>query len=129
MSEHSSNHFIHHDVSTLFDQDHATGSASAAHHHAYTGADMDHTSHTSHATYTSHELFHYDDPLKHAYLYKVKTFQLDMNDMHFVKPHEVSGYVKKDGTVVSGYYRDGDGNTSINRTEAQGGGYVRHDPK
>ena len=34
---------------------------------------------------------------------------------HYVKPHNVTSYARKDGTFVHGYYRDGDGDTSINR--------------
>lgn len=44
----------------------------------------------------------------------------------FVDPHEVSDYVRSDGTEVEGYWRDGDGNTTIDRTIEQGGGYLRH---
>ena len=43
---------------------------------------------------------------------------------HYVKPHNVSYYVKKNGTFVSGYHRDGDGNTSINRAT----GYTASNP-
>jgi hypothetical protein len=46
----------------------------------------------------------------------------------FVDPHEVSDYVRSDGTEVEGYWRDGDGNTNIDRTIEQGGGYFRHNP-
>lgn len=35
---------------------------------------------------------------------------------HYVHPHQVSSYVRSDGAVVSGYWRDGDGNTAINRS-------------
>lgn len=34
---------------------------------------------------------------------------------HYVHPHWVSSYTRSDGTHVSGYWRDGDGDTSINR--------------
>lgn len=34
---------------------------------------------------------------------------------HYVNPHPVSSYMKKDGTFVRGYWRDGDGDTGINR--------------
>lgn len=44
----------------------------------------------------------------------------------FVSPHEVDSYTRADGTVVEGYWRDGDGNTSINLTEEEGGGYFRN---
>ena len=49
-------------------------------------------------------------------------------DTHFVNPHEVSGYTKKDGTVVEGYYRDGDGNPSTHLSREDGGGYIRSNP-
>jgi hypothetical protein len=42
-----------------------------------------------------------------------------------VKPHEVSGYTRADGTYVEGYTRDGDGNPKTQLTEQQGGGYLR----
>ncbi len=35
--------------------------------------------------------------------------------MHYVHPHWVSSYTKKDGTFVSGFWRDGDGDTSVDR--------------
>lgn len=47
----------------------------------------------------------------------------DSSNIHFVEPHEVSGYVTQDGTVVEGYFRDGDGDTSIDMTVSEGGGY------
>ncbi len=47
---------------------------------------------------------------------------------HFVEPHDVSSYVRADGTDVEGYWRDGDGNTSVDRTEEDGGGKLRSDP-
>ncbi|WP_139193786.1 hypothetical protein [Anaerobacillus alkalidiazotrophicus] len=47
---------------------------------------------------------------------------------HFVEPHYVEGYVKANGTEVSGYWRDGDGDTSVNRTVEDGGGYMRSNP-
>lgn len=50
-------------------------------------------------------------------------------EQHFVNPHEVSSYVRSDGTYVEGYIRDGDGDTSINRTVEQGGGYLQGNPK
>lgn len=45
--------------------------------------------------------------------------------VHHVKPHEVSGYTRADGTYVEGYTRDGDGNPNTQLTEQQGGGYLR----
>lgn len=38
---------------------------------------------------------------------------------HFISANHVSSYIRKDGTFVKGYWRDGDGDTSINRD----GGY------
>ena len=43
---------------------------------------------------------------------------------HYVNPHTVSSYYRKDGTFVAGYWRDGDGNTSINRDT----GYYARNP-
>ncbi|MFJ7976650.1 hypothetical protein ACIQZI_13255 [Peribacillus sp. NPDC096379] len=47
---------------------------------------------------------------------------------HDVKPGYVEGYTRADGTVVSDYYRDGDGNPNTQLTEEQGGGYDRSNP-
>lgn len=47
------------------------------------------------------------------------------NSSTFVDPNQVSGYNRQDGTYVQPYWRDGDGNTSINLTKEQGGGYFR----
>lgn len=44
----------------------------------------------------------------------------------FVKPHWVDDYTKSDGTFVSGFWRDGDGDTSVDLTEDEGGGYFRN---
>lgn len=49
-------------------------------------------------------------------------------DSHYVDPHYVHRYDRADGTHVDGYWRDGDGDTSVNLTEAQGGGYIRSNP-
>jgi len=46
-----------------------------------------------------------------------------------VETHHVKGYIRKDGTVVEPYYRDGHGNTQIDRTVEQGGGYFRSNPE
>lgn len=43
----------------------------------------------------------------------------------FVDPHYVRGYYRADGTYVEGYWRDGDGDTSIDLTKEEGGGYIR----
>ncbi|WP_169908319.1 DUF3892 domain-containing protein [Metabacillus halosaccharovorans] len=45
---------------------------------------------------------------------------------HHVKPHWVEGHWR-DGVWIDGYWRDGDGNTAVNLTEADGGGYLRSD--
>lgn len=51
---------------------------------------------------------------------------IQLNDSTtFVDPHEVSGYERSDGTPVSGYWRDGDGNTDVNLRKEEGGGYYR----
>lgn len=76
----------------------------------------------------SNEFLDYKDPLKHAYKCKFQPFHLDMGNTHFVKPHFVEGYFRQDGTYVEGYYRDGDGNTNINRPLEAGGRYVRSNP-
>ncbi len=52
-----------------------------------------------------------------------------IDDAHYVEPHYVEGYERTDGTSVEGYWRDGDGDTSVNLTEAQGGGYIRSNPQ
>lgn len=53
--------------------------------------------------------------------YAINTFSHDgkqfatLKPVHYVRPHKVSGYVRKDGTCVAGFWRDGDGNTKRNR--------------
>ncbi|UYZ21764.1 hypothetical protein [Mesobacillus jeotgali] len=76
----------------------------------------------------SNEFLDYQDPLKHAYKCKFQPFHLDLGNIHFVQPHHVDGYFRQDGTYVEGYYRDGDGNTNLNRPLEAGGGYVRSNP-
>jgi hypothetical protein len=46
---------------------------------------------------------------------------------HHVRPHWVEGHWR-DGQWIEGYWRDGDGNTDVNLTEQQGGGYERTNP-
>lgn len=53
----------------------------------------------------------------------------EVNGNHFVEPHYVDSYMRNDGTFVEGYWRDGDGNTGINLTANNGGGYMRSNPK
>ena len=43
---------------------------------------------------------------------------------HYVRPHKVRSYTRKDGTNVKGFWRDGDGNTEIN----SGVGYFSRNP-
>lgn len=43
----------------------------------------------------------------------------------FVKQHLVEWYTRADGTNVDEFWRDGDGNTSVDLTEDEGGGYFR----
>ena len=43
---------------------------------------------------------------------------------HYVRPHEVRPYRRKDGTFVSGCWRDGDGDSTINRNT----GYFARNP-
>ena len=45
-------------------------------------------------------------------------------NIHHVKPHFVKSYVKKDGTFVSGTWRDGDGNSKVKSF----GGYFAANP-
>ena len=52
----------------------------------------------------------------------------DNQEFHNVDPHYVEGYTRADGTEVSGYYRDGDGNPNTTLTAEQGGGYLRSNP-
>lgn len=63
----------------------------------------------------------------------VGDLDIDMDDMtdgeHFVEPHYVDSYVRSDGTFVEGFWRDGDGNTNIDLTVDQGGGYMRTNPR
>ncbi|MCL7748751.1 hypothetical protein [Halalkalibacter alkaliphilus] len=49
-------------------------------------------------------------------------------DLQFVEPHYVMSYTRNDGTHVEGYWRDGDGNTSVDRSFEDGGGYLRSTP-
>lgn len=76
----------------------------------------------------SSDIFQMQDPLKHAYRFEFEPMSINQWNSHHVTPHYVDGYLRQDGTYVEGYYRDGDGNTSINRTAEQGGGYARSNP-
>lgn len=114
----------HFDVSNSFDHDYGISHTTPGgdfHHHTIPQLDIN-------SFDRSHDFFHMSDPLKHAYDFPIKPFTIDLGHTHFVKPHPVSGYTRADGTVVEPYFRDGDGNTSINLTEDQGGGYLRSNP-
>lgn len=113
----------HHDVAQAFDQDHTSSAHSTVYHPDATAFHPHHSN-----LFTHHDVYQFDDPLKHVQSYNFKPLMLQMDNIHFVHPHDVQGYVKKDGTVVNGYYRDGDGDTSVNRNVSQGGGYYQSNP-
>lgn len=71
----------------------------------------------------------YQDPLKHVHKMQFQPCNIHMENSHFVKPHSVDGYFRQDGTYVEGYYRDGDGDTSVNRPLEAAGGYTRTNPE
>ncbi|WP_213422628.1 hypothetical protein [Bhargavaea massiliensis] len=73
------------------------------------------------------EHLQYKDPLVYASSVQFESFSPG-SETHFVKPHYVNGYVKADGTVVNGYFRDGDGNSLTNLSVHEGGGYTRSNP-
>jgi hypothetical protein len=52
------------------------------------------------------------------------TTTVENPNMHHVEPHWVNGYERADGTYVEGYWRDGDGDTSVNN----GTGWMQHNP-
>ena len=137
MSHYYSNH--NHDSSSVpdsFDKDY---SASFSDHNYHHNVSIFHHSHGDGAlhpvsnvhdfgidpTANAHNIFQYDDPLKHAHEMNYKPLQLQTDHFHFVDPHHVNGYFRQDGTYVKGYFRDGDGNTSVDRSLEQGGGYLR----
>lgn len=53
--------------------------------------------------------------------------EVETSEVHQVQPHYVKSHMRGDN-FIEGYWRDGDGNTNINLTEEQGGGYVRSNP-
>lgn len=61
--------------------------------------------------------------------YAINTFShrgrkfTEITPAHYVHPHEVSSYRRKDGTFVRGYWRDGDGDNSVDRAS---GYFVRN---
>ncbi len=55
-----------------------------------------------------------------TFSHRGKNFE-EITPIHYVRPHEVRPYSRRDGTFVSGYWRDGDGDTTCylicNKTE------------
>jgi hypothetical protein len=121
-------------VSDSFDQDYgqSTNHLSVQDHHNVFPQHHDITSLTHHhglnSYDSSNDFLNYQDPLKHAYKHQFQPLTLDIGNTHFVNPHHVNGYIRNDGTYVEGYYRDGDGNTAINRPVEAGGGYFSGNP-
>ncbi|RSK28776.1 hypothetical protein EJF36_18900 [Bacillus sp. HMF5848] len=109
------------DVSNTFDQDYRVDN------HLDLYKDVQGNTFSSAPDY-SHDIFHYADPLKFCHKFHFKPLIMNVDNTHFVKPHHVDGYFRKDGTYVAPYYRDGDGDTTINRIAEQGGGYLRSNP-
>ena len=46
-----------------------------------------------------------------TFSHRGKNFE-EIPPIHYVRPHEVRSYTRRDGTLVSGYWRDGDGDTT-----------------
>lgn len=112
------------DTSNAFDNDFAgTGGELVTADYTpaeYTAASFSHTQ--------GQEIFHFSDPLKHVNQFEFEPLNIDLDNTHFVQPHYVDPYIRADGTLVDGYYRDGDGNPNINTPLNQGGGYIRSNP-
>lgn len=69
------------------------------------------------------------NPFEEIFLAESSSSAAEVNpELHFVEPHYVDAYIRKDGTYVEGYWRDGDGDTSVDLQVDQGGGYVRSNP-
>ena len=116
------------DLSSLFDQDYSTLDDYYKNHHDNGITSLvDYHEHNFLSDYF-HDFYNYNDPLKYVHKFNFQPLQIDFDHTHFVKPHFVEGYIKKDGTFVEGYFRDGDGNTDVNRTLEMGGGYIRTNP-
>ena len=109
------------DTSDAFDIDH--GSSSDIVTSEFTPENLNTFHHTN-----GQDIFNFNDPLKYINQFVFEPLNLDMGNTHIVQPHFVDPYIRQDGTLVDGYYRDGDGNTEINRTVEQGGGYNRSNP-
>lgn len=121
MNDGSSFNPNHSNLPQLFDHDHHGSANGHLPDNFWSGTgDYAHMSFFHH-----HDIFNYDDPLKHAHRFEFQPLHLDMKDMHFVKPHYVQPTVTIDGELRQGYYRDGDGNTSIDNPF---GGYWQGNP-
>lgn len=125
------NHHIQ-NTSDSFDHDFGTSHDVVHHHGSHQLIQADHVSHSLTGSSYEHgnDIFHYQDPLKYSSQHQFHALQLDMDmgNTHFVQPHQVNSYVRSDGSVVKEYYRDGDGNTAIDHTLSQGGGYTSTNP-
>lgn len=74
------------------------------------------------------DIFSYSDPLKYSNQVEFKPLNINVGNTHFVESHYVDPYIRQDGTLIDGYYRDGDGNPDIDTPKNQGGGYLRSNP-
>ncbi|WP_156291261.1 DUF3892 domain-containing protein [Oceanobacillus salinisoli] len=113
------------DLSTAFDQDFSSGTFE---NNALTEASTAEYTPVITGNSFNQDILDYQDPLKHAHKYQFEPLEMNLFNTHFVEPHYVEGYMRKDGTYVEGYYRDGDGNPLTNLTKEQGGGYARTNP-
>ncbi|WP_226581050.1 hypothetical protein [Halobacillus litoralis] len=108
------------DSGETFDQDfHSPSTNLTELHHEVPQLDVN--------SFSGQEIFDQPDPLKHAQQYQCPKLDLTPGE-HFVQPHYVDGYFRSDGTYVEGYYRDGGGNTNVNHSVSEGGGYTRTNP-
>ncbi|MGR3766001.1 hypothetical protein [Rossellomorea sp. NS-SX7] len=114
-------------LSEAFDQDYGTSTDLALKDQTPSVIDYG-----SDGSFTGHgqDIYHYSDPLKYTNQFQFKPLHLGSgtDNIHFVEPHYVDPYIRKDGTLVEGYFRDGDGNSSIDTPLEQGGGYIRTNP-
>lgn len=113
------------EISNVFDQDHSSYSThQGGDNHIVTMGELS----TMTVENVGQSIHHYSDPLKYANNLEFKPLNLTNDHTHFVKPHYVDPYIRKDGTLVEGYFRDGDGNPNIDTPLGQGGGYWRSNP-
>ncbi|MHA7138156.1 hypothetical protein ACRTEV_12925 [Rossellomorea arthrocnemi] len=113
------------DLSATFDQDFGSGTELIHSDNSYHAVDL---GSAGSYTVTGQDIYHYSDPLKYTHQFEFKPLHLGSDNVHFVEPHYVDPYIRKDGTLVEGYFRDGDGNSSIDTPLEQGGGYIRSNP-